>query len=86
VVPEHIGEVRWCYNEILEDAPTASGHMNVNFTIEADGSVTRAKVTQSDLPPSMSACIVQAVSGWTFPVPQGAASQVIDYPFEFQPG
>src|SRR5690606_17930529 len=70
VVRAHVGEIRTCYNEGLQDDPALEGRVVVNFTIDESGHVEDSALADSTLTDqAVSACIVSAVSRWTFPKP-----------------
>ena len=86
IVRAHINEVRYCYNQALAKDPNAKGRVSVHFTIDANGKITAAQVTESTLTDAaVGVCIARAVKGWTFPKPMGGLVTVT-YPFVLEPG
>ncbi len=87
VVRSRIADVRGCYNETLVNDPTAQGRLVVQFTIDPEGQVSAAAVTQNELPTdAVGRCVVEAVKRWAFPKPQGGAIVDVTYPFVLVPG
>ena len=87
VVRGHIDEVRWCYEQGLQYDPDLQGRVAVRMVIGSEGFVTTAEIASSDLPDTaVSDCIVDAVTTWTFPPPEGAGNLVVTYPFVLKPG
>jgi TonB family protein len=84
VVHEHTAPITHCYETARATHPRAAGTIRVRFTIGTDGHVTAATTAQDEpAVPSLTTCVLDAVRGWTFPVPpSGQASEVV-YPFVF---
>lgn len=87
IVRAHINEVRYCYNQGLEQDPALAGRVAVQFKIGAQGKVEEATVASSDLDSEeVSSCIAGAVKRWKFPKARDGQSVVITYPFVLEPG
>ena len=78
-----------CWTEALERSPGAHGRVVLRFTIAEDGTVENAAIDDRGIfdaegqhsdDPEAIRCMVQALSGWTFPEPDGGPVQV-EYPF-----
>ena len=66
--------------------PGASGKVVTHFTVGADGKVTKAEVSSSELKnEKLEACVADAIKALVFPAPAGGASVQVEYPFVFQP-
>ena len=86
VVVAHIGEIRRCYNEGLSRDPAAQGRVVLEFTIGAEGTVTRSAVGSSDMADvKVPECMAAAALGWSFPRPEGG-EVAVSYPFVLEPG
>lgn len=87
IVRAHINEVRHCYNQGLTTDPTLEGRISVQFSIDAEGMVGSAVVSESTLPDaSVGQCITKAVGRWKFPKPEGGGSVVVTHPFVLSSG
>lgn len=82
VIQRHINEVRFCYEQELNQRPDLEGRVMVRFIIAASGSVQSASIGSSTLNNArVEGCIVQAVRRWTFPAPDGGGIVGVNYPF-----
>lgn len=87
IVRAHIGEVRYCYNEGLQEDPELAGRVEVQFTIGTDGSVAESTVASTDIDDSgVPECIANAVARWKFPKPADGNKVTVTYPFVLEPG
>jgi TonB family protein len=81
IVRAHINEVRYCYNQGLARDPAIGGRVTVNFTIDANGKVNAAVVSETTVKDAaVGTCIAQAIRRWTFPKPKSGVVEV-SYPF-----
>ena len=86
IVRAHINEVRSCYNQGLARDPGLGGRVAINFTIDGDGKVSAAVVSESTLTDAaVATCIAGAVKRWAFPKPKGGTVEVT-YPFVLESG
>lgn len=86
VVRRHINEVRFCYEQELRTRADLQGRVDVDFTISATGSISRAAVATSTLANTpVQDCMVSAVRRWTFPTPDGGGTVSVVFPFTLQP-
>lgn len=86
VTAQHRGRMRLCYESALRSRPDLQGRVTVQFVIGPKGSVTSAKGDGSDLPDAnVVNCVVRAITGITFPEPEGGVVSV-RYPVAFSPG
>jgi TonB family protein len=82
VIQRHINEVRFCYEQELNQRPDLSGRVQVKFIISPSGAVQASNVENSTLGSARAdQCIAQAVRRWTFPAPDGGGIVVVSYPF-----
>jgi hypothetical protein len=85
VIQRHINEVRFCYEQQLNQRPDLQGRVSVQFVISPTGAVQMAAVSQSDMgSPPVETCIAGAVQRWSFPAPEGGGIVVVNYPFVLQ--
>lgn len=83
VVHEHRAQVRSCQESSLGPRPSQSIKLTVAFTIEMDGAVSSAEVTQrSASQPALEKCLAAAVKLWRFPKPKHSRVTV-NFPFAF---
>src|SRR5262249_17823868 len=69
---QSLGRFRACYQPALATNPNLAGRVTTRFVIGRDGSVQSTMDGGSDLPdPNVSACVVRAFSGISFPQPEG---------------
>jgi TonB family protein len=82
VIQRHINEVRFCYEQELNQRPDLAGRVSVKFIISPSGAVQAANVENSSLGAARAEqCIAQAVRRWTFPAPDGGGIVIVSYPF-----
>lgn len=80
IVRAHSNEIRGCHREALLDAPGLEGETTVAFTIHGDGSTGDARVTASLGDAFLDECMVNALSRWKFPKPDGTKPVLVTYP------
>jgi hypothetical protein len=82
VIRRHINEVKFCYEQELNQRPDLEGRVTVKFIISPTGAVQSALVSETTLgAPRSENCIAQAVRRWTFPAPEGGGIVIVNYPF-----
>lgn len=82
IIHRHINEVRFCYEQELNQRPDLQGRVSVKFIISPTGQVQTAATAASTLANvKVEGCIVAAVRRWTFPSPEGGGIVVVNYPF-----
>ncbi len=82
VIQRHINEVRFCYEQELNQRPDIAGRVQIKFIISPSGAVQASNVENSTLGAARAEqCIAQAVRRWTFPAPDGGGIVVVSYPF-----
>ena len=86
VIRSHLNEIRHCYEQLLQRAPSSAGKVQVKFTVAPSGRVSAASVANSTISDAqLQGCIVGKVRSWSFPVPRGGQPVHVDYPFVFNP-
>jgi hypothetical protein len=81
VVTRNLGQVRHCYERVLEDHPGAGGRLTLRWVIGVDGRVVGAGVVSDETgAPALGDCVASAVRRWLFPAPAGGVVTV-NYPF-----
>jgi TonB family protein len=82
VIQRHINEVRFCYEQELNQRPDLEGRVMVSFIISPTGAVQSATVGSSTISNArVESCITTAVRRWTFPAPDGGGVVGVNYPF-----
>jgi TonB family protein len=82
IIHRHINEVRFCYEQELNQRPDLQGRVAVKFIIAPTGAVQTAAVESSTVGNAkVEGCIAAAVRRWTFPSPEGGGIVVVTYPF-----
>lgn len=82
VIQRHLSEVRFCYEQGLQQKPRLSGRMSMKFMIGPSGSVTLAQVMNSSLNHAVvENCVRDRLKTWKFPQPQGGVTVKVTYPF-----
>ncbi|MBI4820302.1 MAG: AgmX/PglI C-terminal domain-containing protein [Deltaproteobacteria bacterium] len=85
VVEEHRSQVRYCYERALVSDSGLFGKVELEWVIDATGSVSRADVKSSTMgSAAVESCLRAKVSAWTFPKPRGGGIVVVRYPFVFR--
>ena len=87
MIRRHINEVRFCYEQELNQRPDLEGRVSIKFIIAASGAVQTAMVAASTVGSSrVDKCVAKAVRRWTFPAPDGGGIVIVTYPFMFTSG
>jgi TonB family protein len=82
VIRDHINQIRYCYERSLMLHPE-TGKLTLEFTIGADGGVTRANWLDSSMDTEVSECVIARALKWRFPKPRGGGIVVVRYPIVF---
>jgi len=86
VVKQRAGAIRACYEQQLQLHEGLSGKVQVRWTINADGKVEAASVTNSTIGnSSVDNCIMMVIRRMRFQKPEGGIC-VVQWPFVFSPG
>jgi len=84
-IRSRLGEILYCYERQLSATPDLYGKVGVRFTIMGDGAVQAQRVGETTLKsPPVEGCILQKISRWKFPVPEGGTKVLVTYPFLFK--
>ena len=79
-------QARSCYEHALRQNAMLAGHMSINITISATGSVCGASVGSNELvDPSVANCVVQMMKSGTFSPPGGNSCVQVAVPLNFTP-
>lgn len=82
VIQRHISEVRFCYEQGLQQKPKLAGRLSMDFMIGPNGTVSVAKVMNSSLDHvPVENCIRNRLKTWNFPKPEGGVTVKVNYPF-----
>jgi Ca-activated chloride channel family protein len=85
VIRDSYKQLRACYEKGLAKNPTLTGRVQVRFTIQRDGTVSKVTEENSTLPdPDVIHCILPEYEKLKFPKPDGGAVTVV-YPIMFSP-
>ena len=83
IVRSNISTIQACYEKAMTKAPALAGKVLVKFVINADGSVSSAAASDTNITDAdMVSCVCGAVRRMAFPQPDGGA-MVVTYPFNF---
>jgi hypothetical protein len=86
IIRQNFGRFRLCYENGLRANHELAGRVNIHFVIGRDGAVSSVADGGSDLPdPAVTACVVRAFYGLSFPQPESGVVRVT-YPIVFSPG
>lgn len=87
VIHQHRSQIRYCYEERLQQKPTLGGKVTVKFVIGEAGSVIASEIGQSTAhDAALESCITSRVRGWLFPKPKGGGKVSVSYPFVLTQG
>ena len=84
VIRRNVHQLRTCYERLAQKNPNASGRVDLNWTIEANGRVGSVKVVRSQIRDKRTLdCMKLHLAGWKFPDPPEGIIGDINYPFVF---
>lgn len=86
VVRRHRRGLQYCYERELQNDPSLSGRVSVNWTIDLEGRVSAASVTENTIGNrNVESCVLEEVRRMRFDQPDGG-QVVVTYPFTFSAG
>jgi hypothetical protein len=84
-IKSKLGQILYCYERQLSANPDLFGKVAVKFTISSSGAVDQQLVSDTTLKnATVEGCILNKISNWKFPTPQGGTKVVVTYPFLFK--
>ena len=79
------GKILYCYERQLSANPGLFGKVSVKFQIAPGGEVDTSNIIESTLGnTSVESCLMQLISQWKFPKPEGGVRVLVTYPFVFK--
>ena len=75
--------IKRCYLDALDRNPDLQGLIKVQFTVNKQGKITKAKAIENELTPEVGKCVVKTMKKLKFP--KRADSRTMEYPFKFFP-
>jgi TonB family protein len=85
VIQGNKGQIRACFESLLNKYPELGGTVQTQFTIGPNGQVLESKVTQTSTgSKELDLCVASRVRLWQFPKPKGGGMVVVSYPFLFK--
>ncbi|MDQ3266563.1 MAG: adventurous gliding motility protein GltG [Myxococcota bacterium] len=85
VIHRNRGQIRYCYESLINQYPKLAGKVAVKFVITAAGTVSTSSVAQSTANnATLDQCVAGRVRTWQFPKPKGGGIVVVTYPFIFK--
>lgn len=85
VIKRHQTQVKYCYERALAKDPDLGGRVKANFTVEANGTVSKVALESTLNAPEVEGCLVGQIQRWRFPEPEGGRVTTIGYPWIFKP-
>jgi hypothetical protein len=87
VIQKNLDKFLYCYQVELVEDPGLEGKVTLNFTIAADGSVSKSKTYKTTIDnAAVESCMNRQMMKLEFPEPKGGGIVIVKYPFEFSPG
>ena len=87
VIKKHQNEIKFCYEQRLQQIPTLAGKVAVLFIIGASGEVLSAEAEELEdqrLAP-VAECMTRRIRGWKFPEPINGGKVTVTFPWIFKP-
>lgn len=86
ILRRHINELKFCYETRLTEQPGLAGDVLIAFTVDGNGTVTRANAVGGDLPDGeVVQCLTAAFLRWPFPSTNDGAELSVRAPLTFAP-
>jgi hypothetical protein len=84
-IKSQLGQILYCYERQLSANPDLFGKVAVKFVIGPNGRIEQQNIGDSTLKNSnVEGCILNKISSWKFPNPQGGTRVYVTYPFLFK--
>jgi hypothetical protein len=85
-INEHMQEISDCYVGLLGDNPDLKGHLDAEFTIDAEGTATAVVAVEGSTltDENLMSCISSAAASWTFDKPSESEMK-LRYQFDLAP-
>ena len=85
VIRRNIGQIRFCYESLLNRYPKLAGKVPVKFVITESGTVASSQPSGSTSGNAeLDSCVAGRVRTFVFPKPKGGGVVIVTYPFIFK--
>ncbi|MBL8920652.1 MAG: TonB family protein [Myxococcaceae bacterium] len=85
VIKRHQNEIKFCYEQELQQNASLAGKVAVAWTIDPSGGVSEAAVSESSIGnANVESCILQRIRRWKFPEPEGGGIVNVTFPWIFK--
>ena len=85
VIKRHQNEIKFCYEQELQQNKDLAGKVAVAWTIDPSGGVSEAAVSESSIGnANVESCILQRIRRWKFPEPDGGGIVNVTFPWIFK--
>jgi hypothetical protein len=81
VITRNLGQVRYCYEQGLQQDANLSGRVVVDFVIGPNGIVKTANLASTPISATVEDCLMMRLKTWKFPLPEGGVDVKVSYPF-----
>lgn len=85
VIKWHSAEVRDCFDRAVHANPTLTGRVELAWTIDCTGAVTKPAISETTLPKDVATCVLENVKHWHFPAPKGGGTAHVTFPWVLKP-
>lgn len=83
VIRQHVGRLRFCYENQLRTSPDLQGTVMVHFGIAPSGAVSFVRAEPGGLPPVVVNCLAATFKRMRFPAPEGGGAVTVSFPITF---
>lgn len=85
VIRRNTGQIRFCYEQGLQQDPALAGRVFIRWIIDPNGSVKAASIQNTTLnSKQVEDCIMMRLKTWKFPLPSGGAEVPVAFPFDLK--